>query len=716
MERKQSTMTKLKGKLISALCMLLVAATMVISSSYAWFTLSTAPEVSGITTAIGANGALEIWLNTTDTADENYIPGNIVDLSAAKYGLGTISLLPSKISMAQGSTTVLDPRFLQFPTYGANGRPGALDKTSAAAGLFNNTNFVESNGTGVRAVGVASGLTDRQAAYRNAKYAASNSMASATTTAVTSLNQNGAVLGNIVIKKVSDANATYTADEVASLEVIIADLERAIVDIETAYKEMIVAFAASNLVPVTTAGDAVYSTIRTNFANGTLTLAQIATDKKITVGEGESAITVNLEGSAILQAITALQTTKGNVASARTAYTTLSAKAAPYTWADISSVTNWLIEANNTELNGTPVEGSTKDELANAVLGGGQGVTLSLEDGAGVYVEIAAHCGNYSATVSMKNVTAAGITLESLTITMKTNSTQNPPYLKNALKQVEDAQAPASAGETVLPMTEFYGFILDLAFRTNAANSNLLLQTDAADRIYEDNNNEATQGKGSYMTYAATTTELTTDAVKGLMDCIRIVFFDTETREIIGEARLDTANADLSTVDGKTAVTAKMYMYEKQTYYAYTDGEGHVTKYYVKATTTTTGDGDGAQTTTTYAYYTDAAMTQDATSAVIAIDANAASAIPTAFKQTVEYVKKTGAGADVITALGQNTPVKLSVLVYLDGETITNANVAATAAKSVTGSMNLQFASDADLVPMEYGKLHTPGADAGDGN
>lgn len=707
MERKQSTMTKLKGKLISALCMLLVAATMVISSSYAWFTLSTAPEVSGITTAIGANGALEIWLNTTDTADENYIPGNIVDLAAAKYGLGAISLLPSKISMLENSTTVLDPRFLQFPEYGPNGRPGtSLDKTSAAAGLFNGMNFVEGSGTGVRAVGVASGLTDRQAAYRNAKYAASNSMASATTTAVTSLNQNGAVLGNIVIKKVSDANATYTADEVASLEVIIADLERAIVDIETAYKEMIVAFAASNLVPVTTAGDAVYSTIRTNFANGTLTLAQIVTDKKITVGEGESAITVNLEGSAILQAITALQTTKGNVESARDAYATLSAKAAPYTWADISSVTNWLIEANNTKLNGTPVEGSTKDQLANAVLGGGQGVTLSLENGAGVYVEIAAHCGNYSATVSMKNVTAAGITLESLTITMKTNSTQNPSYLENALEQVVTAGAPASAGETVLPMTEFYGFILDLAFRTNAANSNLLLQTEAADRIYEDNNNEATQGKGSYMTYKATTTELTTDAVKGLMDCIRIVFFDTETREIIGEARLDTANATIST-DG---VTAKMYMYEKQTYYAYTDGDGHVTKYYVKVTTTTPSDGAPV---TTYAYYTDAAMTTLATDAVVAIDANAASAIPAALKETVEYVKKTGAGADVITALGQNTPVKLSVLVYLDGETITNANVAATAAKSVTGSMNLQFASDADLVPMEYGKLHTPGTNNG---
>ena len=156
-----------------------------------------------------------------------------------------------------------------------------------------------------------------------------------------------------------------------------------------------------------------------------------------------------------------------------------------------------------------------------------------------------------------------------------------------------------------------------------------MLQTAPVDRIYEDNNNALTQGYGSYMQFKAVTTELTTDQVKGLMDCIRIVFFTTDNLEVIGEARLDTANATIG-VDG---VKANMYMYK-----------------------------DG----------------------VLQPDKSA------------------------ITALAQNAPKEISVLVYLDGDTIGNEDVAATDTKSVTGMMNLQFASDAELKPMEYGDLHTP--------
>ena len=63
---KAKTKTPLAGhkkKLTAAVAMLLVSAIMVVSSTYAWFTLSTAPEVTGITTTVGANGNLEIALS-----------------------------------------------------------------------------------------------------------------------------------------------------------------------------------------------------------------------------------------------------------------------------------------------------------------------------------------------------------------------------------------------------------------------------------------------------------------------------------------------------------------------------------------------------------------------------------------------------------------------------------------------------------------------------
>ena len=632
MEKKflnMSIMKSIRAKLISAVCMLLVAVTMVISSSYAWFTLSTAPEVSGITTAIGANGSLEIRLNVDTDINDNHTPGNIVDLSHATYGLAEIALLPSVINEAAGT---LDGRFLMIPQYGANGKTTGTTAERTEAGIYDSTNFfANSTATGVRAVGVSSGLTDRQYAYRNAKYAANTASNQATTTVVTSLNTNGAVLGNIVIKKSTMENATYTPDEVAALGNIITDLENAIGFIETAYEEMIVAFAASGMGEEDELPDVVYSTIRANFTSGTLTLANIADDDGITI-DGNTA---SLTGTTLLASIEALQTTINNVAAARTAYTTLTATSAEsYTWDDIEDILDKLIVMSNCKLNGDSISGGVSmEELANSVMN--NGINITLEDGAGAYVEIAAHCGNYSANVTMTNVQAGGFKFESLTANMATNSTQDPKYLAGSLAQVTAVGEPSGASATANPMTEFYGFIIDLGFKTNAANSNLLLQTTPVDRIYKDNNNEATQGKGSYMTYKATTTELTNDQVKGLMECIRIVFFETDSRKIIGEARLDTQNATIST-DG---VTAKMYMYKNGALQNGTD--------------------------------------DDAT----------------------------------IEALPQNAELEVSVLVYLDGESIGNDDVAATDVKSVTGSMNIQFASDAELKPMEYGDLYTPNKD-----
>ena len=75
-----------------------------------------------------------------------------------------------------------------------------------------------------------------------------------------------------------------------------------------------------------------------------------------------------------------------------------------------------------------------------------------------------------------------------------------------------------------------------------------------------------------------------------------------------------------------------------------------------------------------------------------------------------------GTDANKIVALNQNVEHKISVLVYLEGDPdlggVDNSDVAATVAKSVSGNLNLQFASSATLVPMEYGDLHIQGSDS----
>lgn len=638
MERKHTPIYGIKGKLVSAVAMLLVAIVMVVSSTYAWFTLSTAPEVSGIQTSIGANGALEIWLNTSDTADSNYTPGNIVNLSAAKYGLQNIVLLPSQLQTDEENEDYINKNnFVMIPVYGPNGRQESTNGGKTFAGIFDNDNdiFIANSGTGVRGVGAASGMTDRELAYRNAKYAADTASNTAITTAATSLNTNGGTLAGIVIKKAVETDgspATYTLAEIESLQKIVNSLTDAIGHIDDAYEQMIIALAASAAVGEGEVSDQVWKTVKSNFESTDLTLDGIATDGNITIGEGESAKTIVIADS-LKTALAALKTTRTNVESAKTAVDNLvTANKDSYSWTDINDVVKHLINISSLTLNDQPISGGDFDSLASSVMKNGANVQMN--PGSGVYADIADHCRDYSATVEIPEGTKIkGVDVGGVPATMTTNSSLETPYLSTASVLVDEAGTP-SAGGGNKPFTEFYGFILDLSFRTNAMGSNLLLQTEAVDRIYEDNNNTATQGGGSYMTFAATTTEFTAEQVKKLMGCISIVFFDTATGEILGYADLDVENA---IIDADKNVKAKMYMLAD-------DGETMIT-------------------------------TQE----------NA-----------------------VITNLDQNAAKNISVFVYLDGEKLTNADVAATAAKSVTGMMNIQFSSDAELKPMEYGDLHTP--------
>ncbi len=62
---------KTKSKLMAALVMLLVSAIMMSTASFAWFTISTAPEISNMKSTVAANGNLEIALDAGYTSGEN---------------------------------------------------------------------------------------------------------------------------------------------------------------------------------------------------------------------------------------------------------------------------------------------------------------------------------------------------------------------------------------------------------------------------------------------------------------------------------------------------------------------------------------------------------------------------------------------------------------------------------------------------------------------
>ena len=163
--RKLRVSKRLVGKkLYAAVALLLVASLLVFTATYAWLTLSLAPEATDITTTIGANGNLEIALATTDhlasleannmydddsnfeyttgvPVHDNVLWGNLIDLTAVDYGLHVLNMRPAVLNVIDGTVAHMP---ISVSAYGADGRltslnfsPDSIDlKTVGFAGVY----------------------------------------------------------------------------------------------------------------------------------------------------------------------------------------------------------------------------------------------------------------------------------------------------------------------------------------------------------------------------------------------------------------------------------------------------------------------------------------------------------------------------------------------------------------------------------------------------
>ena len=678
----------IKTKLMAAICMLLVSSIMMVSTTYAWFTLSTAPEVTGIQTAVGSNGNLEMALlpenidltgnldqqitsgegDSMDAAnklvqDANVTWGNLVDVSDAVYGLSKITLNPAALNTTDvpvGDTQILGlaNSILKTPAYGSDGRVTEL-KANTLTGVYNGSAFLgeeTASSYGVRAVGTSSTMTERQLAHRDALTAAAKAGSQAITVASQSLKDRGNTLANVAIRHATSEKAgqpNYTKEEVEALLAAVNDLEISIGYIETAIKN----YVAANTIADAT--DEAYVALKDNVLKADVYNLSAVTGVKV------PSVLTGTDGY-----IAKLAATKKAVTDAKSGLSGLltdAPDATHFKWEDfnthlsalanadsmtvnskkVSELTNVTGYEQKDDGNGGKVDDTTKpiygnmEYLVDSVLGG-QGLTLTLTSGAGVYADIADFCGDYSAKINIDQIQYQGLKVKNVEAKMVADGT-SPTYLEYT--RTGTAAFSGSGASTTNPISGYYGYIIDLAFRTNAADSFLQLQSDAVDRVYKDNTvNEDTMGGGSSMTFIPVDGFETT-AMENLMESIRVVFFDPSTKAILGYARLD-ADTSAPTTNGGLTMKLKMY------------------------------NADGTKKMST----TDSSK-EDPT----------------------------------IVALEQNKAKAISVLVYLDGATVTNADVA-NGAYSMNGTMNLQFSSSATLVPMDYTDLKTGDADSEDGS
>lgn len=693
----------LRNKLIAAISMLLVSSIMMVSSTYAWFTLSTAPEVKGISTSVGANGNLEIaLLNTANFADLSKIPsaagdsakplneknvtwGNLLDLNYANagganyYGLDKIQLMPARLNAkTTGDVTAIDKasiaNLLKIPSYGTDGRVDAVNINTINSGTLTTEgkfSYVENTPTyGVRAIGVSGDMTAQQAGLMEARASYKQHMAAAREAVSSVMYNNLQHMTNAVIAIMQEQ--TLTEEQQNAVKALITACETSMTEIDKAYGAALKAYAASKV------SDAAQYTALTTALNGKETYSDIKAELERTGTEYSEALNEVMTGNPVATAYEALQTQITKVQEAKAEVSKTDGTV------DYKTALQYLMDVNKATINdykiAKPAQDASDEEIAETVwekkangdgsftykvnigLAAGfiQGTNIKLEDGSGVLAYIGSVASNITVAGSVKLTVQYGDTNLSpdkpVPVTIQTVATLD----KSVSAPLEKLPAAAATGGTMY-ITDTYGYVVDLAFRTNAADSKLRLSTDGIQRIYNGeqvSQNEQTMGDGSNMTFKSATDGgkpiLNDAAVAKLMQAIRVVFFDPTEGTIYGVATIDNKDIDSVTVATGETTTEQQWR-GKLTLKDYTVDENNQLKVNAK---TIAGDATAEQK----------------------------------------------AALNDLMALTQNTAAKMSVLVYLDGDNVDNSMVA-NAAKSIEGKLNLQFTSSAELKPMKNSQL-----------
>ncbi len=685
MFKQTKAYTSIRNKLVAAVAMLLVASIMMVSSSYAWFTLSTAPEVTGITTTVGSNGSLEIALApadgtepTSDLGDavkdvflKNTTWGNLVDLSDARYGLDKLIL---NLAKYDSTNNALNSNPLSYPEYGADGRPGDLVHNTNV-GRYDTTEekfIADSKYFGVRGVGSSTTMSAQQAGLASAKSAVNLSRSNALTIMRQTLNKNGAALADMLIAK-ETANQEDFKDWVDDIGNLLVGIDSSLDSVEAGLKATIKAYLASKVAGIEEEATynlavAAVDSVELSFWMNTYTQNDaITSDMHSAI---HTALTTTSDGSTnpFNEAYNKYSAMRTSYNEASTAQATLVSKDT-VTWTEMREVLDKLVNMDT----GIKVCGfaasDLKENLGALVTAiGGDGITVTMEPGSGLFADMAMLVGDYTAKITLGPISYGTIELEAgMEAKMSTvcigdgseitGQIANPymVVLSNSLSALQ----PSNESATTTYIDTYYGYILDLFFRTNAAQSSLLLQTEAADRVYEDNAaGAATEGDGANMIFTVPL-GVTEDQLQALVSAIRVVFFKPDGAEGVGEfvveARLDPttiASDGIVDANGNPAYKADLKLW--------------ITK------------------------------EVDNPNYDASVEGSAATTLQTGFAETKED--------SVIMALEQNVATRLSVLVYIDGNEIQNDDVA-NAATSMNGVLNLQFSSDADLQPMNYAPL-----------
>ena len=537
-----------------------------------------------------------------------------------------------------------------------------------------------------------------------AKTLLSDGMSKAKEEASKALRDNGADLADIVVAHtLDDKNDGFTAENVASIRALAVGMQTALDYLETALRQVFAGYIATKLSGITDTSEYEAAVAAINAPGATLdSLLNTYPSIKNMVSEIETYITV----------------LAGDQTKVEKAIADCDSTTAPCSWNTIAAIVSPLVNTDAMTIGGKTIdevkaEVITPDGIdfgkAMALVSGG--VKIGVPSGSGILSDIADYAGNYASVVTLKDFSAKGHNLGDVPVTITTITDKNPVYLNVCSSAMRSAVVTTGEGNS--SMTDFYGYALDLAFRTNAADSQLLLQTEPENRVYEgDKQNDALQGAGSYMSFV-TGTGISANKMVRLMSGIRVALLDA-TQNVLGIATLDcTLGKDIY-----APLTDEIKNGRSDLDYT---GMAH----YLNASKGGMQQSDLITESEYNALPDKSAVEYDAATGELKAKLYMHSfSMTVSDAHTEEEITANGEnfytggitiGAKVadnaITKLVQDRAERITAVVYIDGSVVTNATVAANAQYSMTGTLNLQFSSDAELMPAQNAALQTDKAD-----
>ncbi len=699
---------KLKEKVLATALLVILAFAMATTSTFAWLVLSRAPEVTGATTALAANGNLEIALVGPDgalplasavgdsqlpIAQRNLTWGNLVNLSDPVYGLDELVLRPAQLNLSS---------LLTSPLYGAVYTPdGRMEKLNSnfAYAVWDPTGerfFVKDeygvraiSSTTVEAVGFAQQVLEKREAAEEANLKA-GTMYTAIMQNEEWMNSLATVMGTYMTAKMNasqgDAsltNPTLNKEDVENLR----DIFGSFVDI---YEQMFEA-------------EAELLNYQLFLLNNSETGSTPYTPYTTAMVKADSVNEKSLKDAGLLaNGLDQMKTDYPNIIAGWNDLTNLCETGGTLKWADsgINGIVNSLMDVGKCTLDGTPINNIGASNASGYLDGNTHSAVITN----GVLFEFeklnGTRCDVRNLSVSAK-VKRMGITVPA---TISVNITTSAPLRAQFVDDLEYSDTLNKGAKGTEVAEDTYGLAVDFWVRTNAVGSYLMLQGNVLTKTEEvDVTGKDANGNTVNIYTLTRSMEDNGETVSYPIDLYQkdSTWYNATTHEVV-----TLENGETPTQKKETVTTVIGY-----------EGENRVWDDSMLSVDATT-QGSGS----CYVYYADTPEDQARSLrlleafCVVFID-DEGNKLATAEMDTEHFFAENGRvtvplalsstdaidiGTDIngtkqyaITPLEQNVPKRVTALIYLDGTKLTNNDVLAAA--DIQGQLNIQFGSSVEL-------------------